>query len=94
MSESRQQCDVKRPAYRKHLIEVQASHLHDIAASIGREVHPKHRYDVPFNGIAVGLSASEAIKIARLAGVEDIDADKIYPRDTFRSPALIGAPAI
>ena len=97
VSESRQQFDVKRPevtAYRKHLIEVQASHLHDIAASIGREVHPKHSYDLVFNGIAVELSASEAAKVATLAGVEDIEADKIYPLDTFRGPAFIGAPAI
>lgn len=97
VSESREQFDVKRPevtAYRKHLIDVQANHLHDIAGSIRREVHPKHSYDLVFNGIAVELSASEAAKVATLAGVEDIEADKIYPLDTFRGPAFIGAPAI
>ncbi|WP_165371625.1 S8 family serine peptidase [Pseudolysobacter antarcticus] len=97
VSESREQFDVKRPevtAYRKHLIDVQASHLHDIAGSIGREIHPKHSYDLVFNGIAVELSASEAAKVATLAGVEAITADEILPLDTFRGPAFIGAPAI
>jgi subtilisin family serine protease len=81
-------------AYVAHLDELQAAHVSDIRASLGRSPTVTHYFALTQSGIAAQLSAEEAARVAQLPGVKSVAPDIEYSMDTYRGPSFIGADTI
>ncbi len=81
-------------AYKGWLAKQRDTHMAAIDSAIGRNLVPSHSYAVVMNGVAVELTASEAARIAGLAGVRDVRRSVDQQLDTFRGPEFIGADTI
>lgn len=81
-------------AYSAHLKQVQAAHIADIKALIGRAPDVSHYYLYTTNGIALELTADEAARVATMPGVKAIYPDHEEHLDTYRGPSFIGADTI
>ena len=49
-----------------------------------------HRYSVTFNGVAASMTAADAAKLARTAGVKAVIKDEKRKLDTTRTPEFLG----
>ncbi|MEX1312520.1 MAG: hypothetical protein AB1Z65_19020, partial [Candidatus Sulfomarinibacteraceae bacterium] len=81
-------------AYVGHLKAVQDSVLNAIAQRIGRTPQPVFRYSWASNGLALDLTADEAIAVAGAAGVLRVEPEEIQQLHTDYGPGWIGAPLI
>jgi len=81
-------------AYLAHLASRQAAVVGAIETTLGRTVAAKFRYRAAFNGFAVGLTATEADRVAGLDGVKRVQPDEVRELLTDSGPAWIGAGGI
>jgi subtilisin family serine protease len=72
----------------------QAAHLQAMSRALGRSVEPTHLYMVTHSGIAARLTPAEADIVRSQPGVDKVERERVYDLDTYRGPALIGAPSI
>ncbi|HNB52995.1 MAG TPA: S8 family serine peptidase, partial [Anaerolineales bacterium] len=89
--------DVSSPASTAYLAYLQGKQSQAVAAmeqSLGRSVEVKYQYLNVLNGLAVAMSASEAMRVSKLPGVLSVTPDTIKYLDTEVSVDLIGAPNI
>jgi subtilisin family serine protease len=81
-------------AYLEHLTSRQNAARSAVEASLGRAVTVTFRYRAAFNGMAVGLTPSEAERVAGLSGVKHVQPDDARQLLTDSGPAWIGAGGI
>lgn len=81
-------------AYLAHLASRQAAVVGAIESTLGRSPAVKFRYRAAFNGLAVGLTSSEAQRVAGVAGVKRVQPDDTLELLTDSGPAWIGATGI
>ena len=89
--------DADTAASRAYLAYLATKHDAAIAAinvAIGRSANVVFRYDTALNGLAVTLTQAEAGRVAGVAGVTRVMADKKLELVTDNGPAWIGAPSI
>ncbi len=89
--------DVSSQASVAYLDYLTGRHTQFIAAmeqTLDRSVDVLFRYDVVLNGLAARLSAQEAVLVAALPGVVDVQPQTIEFPDTDAGPTWIGAPGI
>lgn len=81
-------------AYRDHLRAEQDRALEAIGSELGRQPDVRFRYDLAYNGFAIGATPQEAARIALLDGVTDVRRSVDRELHTDAGPEFIGAPAI
>jgi subtilisin family serine protease len=77
--------------YLDYLAAVQTDFLLEAGESLKREIEPIYHYDVVFNGLAMLLTPEEALAIANLPGVLNVQRDTWHQKQTDVTPAFIGA---
>src|SRR5690606_10221802 len=80
-------------AYVDHLRTRQAARESDISRALGRGLDVGRRMQHAVNGIVVGLTASEAARVATMREVALVEGYREYALDTDTGPGHIGAPA-
>lgn len=78
-------------AYLQHLQEEQGAILRTMEKELGRSIKVIKTYKTAYNGVAVKMSAAEARRIARLAGIAAVIPDKMRQLHTDNGPQWIGA---
>lgn len=73
--------------YSDYLVKQQNAALDEVGASPSDVVY---RYDTALNGIAVELTANEALTIAKAPGVLNVWKNEIYTADTVSTPDYLG----
>ncbi len=89
--------DVDSPAsvaYHRYLSGKMDAFVGAVESALGRQVTVVHRYLYAYNGMAVVLTAQEAARVAGMAGVTNIHAEKFHEPTTDVGPQWIGADAI
>jgi len=81
-------------AYLDFLERRQNAHLGAIEREIKRALEVTFRYRAGGNGVAVAMSAAEAVTTARVPGVVAVVADRLEPLATDAGPIWIGAGTI
>ena len=81
-------------AYVDYLAQKQNEILDAMQSRFGREVEVLHRYSAATNGFAVRLTGQEALEVASLPGIVDVQRDSLRYLDTDVGPTWIGAPGI
>lgn len=81
-------------AYLAYLARKQNEILDAMQSRFGREVEVLRRYNAAANGFAVRLTGQEALEVASLPGVADVQRDSLRYLDTDVGPTWIGAPGI
>ncbi|MGH2444569.1 MAG: S8 family serine peptidase [Candidatus Limnocylindria bacterium] len=81
-------------AYLSHLGDERAEAMARIEEAIGRQVEVDYVYDVIINGFAAYFMPEEAITVAGLRGVANVEPDEIHELHTDNGPGWIGAPSI
>ncbi|MEP6938929.1 MAG: S8 family serine peptidase [Rudaea sp.] len=80
--------------YVANLAQQQLQHQRDIAATIGRAVTPQRSFRHALNGAVMQLSAAEADKVARIAGVASVVPDRARSLADDVSTRFVGANAV
>jgi uncharacterized repeat protein (TIGR01451 family) len=89
--------DVDAPAsqaYSDYLAQKQDEILEAMQLRFGHPVEVLHTYSAAYNGLAVRLTGQEAVEVASLPGIADIQPDFVRYPDTDVGPAWIGAPGV
>ena len=89
--------DVDAPAsqaYMDYLAQKQKGILDAMQLRFGRQVEVLHTYSAAYNGMAVHLTGQEAVEVASLPGIADVQRDFLRYPDTDVGPAWIGAPGV
>ncbi|TVR93228.1 MAG: DUF4397 domain-containing protein [Wenzhouxiangellaceae bacterium] len=89
--------DVRSPdsqRYVNFLVERQQALIADASSLFGRRIEPMFSYQHAFNGVAVELSAEEAVELLRLGLIVHAEPYAEYPLLTDAGPAWIGSPAV
>ncbi|MEM6640001.1 MAG: S8 family serine peptidase [Pseudomonadota bacterium] len=81
-------------AYTSYLTRQQSTFLTAARAAAGRDLKAEHNYRNSFNGVAVEMTQSEAIEVAKLGQVVRITRDQEHALETDRGPQFIGAHTI
>jgi hypothetical protein len=81
-------------AYAGYLQGRQDRHLADIAGALGRTPTAVHAMRHALNAVVLQLSAQDAQRLARVAGVVAVEAERELPMDTDIAPAFIGAASV
>jgi subtilisin family serine protease len=82
---------------RRALDRLQSAQEGAVAAfsrTLGRAVEPLHRYSVAFDGMAVELTAAEALEIVKVPGVVSVQRGATFRIASDAGPAWTGAPGI
>lgn len=74
-------------AERQRLLETAAHRL-------GRQISPRHVYELALNGVAVTLSGREALELASMPGIGRVEPERIVRLQTDLSAAWLGANAV
>ncbi len=97
MKSGRVRLDVKSSqalAYVNYVKQQQTRHLSDIAAAIGQAPVVLHMMQHALNAAVLKLTAAQADKIAKLAGVVAVERDRPHQLATDIGPGFIGASSI
>lgn len=81
-------------AYRAYLAQRQVEVLDAMRLRFGREPEVLYRYGTAYNGLAVRLTGQEALEVASLPGIANVQRDFVRYPDTDAGPAWIGADGI
>lgn len=81
-------------AYVAYLGQQQSAVKSAVDTALGRNVKVAFRYKTVLNGMALVLSAAEAGRVASLAGVSRVVADRNLQLLTDNGPSWIGAPSV
>ncbi len=81
-------------AYLNTLAAARESILAQAQATLGRKLEIGHVYDVILNGVAVKLTAKEALVMEKVPGVRKVLKDTIEYLTTDAGPSWIGAPSL
>jgi len=81
-------------AYLGYLQNVQAAFINEMESVIGHPADVKFTYQYAYNGMAVELTAAEALAISKMKGVVDVQRETIEHPLTDAGPEWIGAPGI
>jgi subtilisin family serine protease len=81
-------------AYLNYLAQKQASFQSTLATTLGRSVTATISYKYAFNGLFVQLSPDEAAVVASLAGVKNVEQERLLQLQTDVGPQWIGAGSI
>ena len=81
-------------AYVAYLADKQRAFLDSAGAALGRPLQARFNYTYALNGMAVDLTADEAARLARTAGVASVRKSQLRKLATDSGPAWIGAPTI
>ena len=82
---------VEAQAYVAYLDDLRRTRLADAAVQLGRPLEPRYTYTHAMNGMAVELTASEAARLASVAGVQSVSPDFKRYLQTDRGPQWIKA---
>jgi len=63
----------------------------DMAATVGRDIEPVHRYRVALNGFSARLTGREARTLAKMSGVRSVRLDESFKLETDAGPEWVGA---
>ena len=78
-------------AYLNYLAAEQAQFLLSAENNLNREIEAIYQYDVVYNGVALPLTPEEALTIAKIPGVVNVQRDTWQQKLTDVTPAFIGA---
>jgi hypothetical protein len=81
-------------AYLEHLATHQADVMAQIERALGRTPQVAYSYRNVVNGMAVGIDAAEAARVARLPGVASVTPDEEFHLQTDVSHDLIGSATV
>ncbi len=81
-------------AYVAYLKERQSAALDEVATLLGRQPEAAFTYQHALNGMALWLDGPEALRLAELPAVAQIEISRDYLLDTDAGPTFIGAPTI
>lgn len=81
-------------AYQRHLERERGRALQAAERRISREIEVLHVYDLVLNGFAAELTVEEAMELAALPDVVDIEPDELLELHTDNGPGWIEAPAV
>jgi subtilisin family serine protease len=81
-------------AYLNYLAQQQASFQTALAQTLGRTVSVPISYKYAFNGVVAVLSDEEAARVAKMAGVKNVERERTLDLQTDAGPTWIGAGSI
>jgi subtilisin family serine protease len=81
-------------AYLSYLTQQQSAFQTSLAATLGRAVTATISYKYAFNGLFVPLASDEAAVVAKLAGVKNVEKERLLDLQTDVGPEWIGAGSI